>query len=167
MNETISNPQYDLAVIGGGPGGYESALKAARLGMKTVLIERDALGGTCLNRGCIPTKTLLHGAETYRQAASAFSVPAPETLFPSLADHKDQVVSQLREGIRSLLKTAKVEFIQDHASILAPGLLRVGEQQRSAQHILIATGSRPALPPIPGRDPASDDGQAPDGLPAG
>ncbi len=90
MNETISNPQYDLAVIGGGPGGYESALKAARLGMKTVLIERDALGGTCLNRGCIPTKTLLHGAETYRQAAAAFSVPAPETLFPSLADHKDQ-----------------------------------------------------------------------------
>ena len=58
MNETISNPQYDLAVIGGGPGGYESALKAARLGMKTVLIERNALGGTCLNRGCIPTKTL-------------------------------------------------------------------------------------------------------------
>lgn len=152
MNETISNPQYDLAVIGGGPGGYESALKAARLGMKTVLIDRDALGGTCLNRGCIPTKTLLHGAETYRQAAAAFSVPAPETLFPSLADHKDQVVSQLREGIRSLLKTAKVEFIQDHASILAPGLLRVGEQQRSARHILIATGSRPALPPIPGRD---------------
>ena len=73
MNETISNPQYDLAVIGGGPGGYESALKAARLGMKTVLIERDALGGTCLNRGCIPTKTLLHGAGTYRQAAAAFS----------------------------------------------------------------------------------------------
>ncbi len=152
MNETISNPQYDLAVIGGGPGGYESALKAACLGMKTVLIERDALGGTCLNRGCIPTKTLLHGAEAYRQAAAAFSVPAPETLFPSLADHKDQVVSQLREGIRSLLKTAKVEFIQDHASILAPGLLKVGEQQRSARHILIATGSRPALPPIPGRD---------------
>ena len=161
MNDLTRQHDYDLAVIGGGPGGYESALEAARLGMKTALIERDALGGTCLNRGCIPTKTLLHWAETYGQAcrlpglSSALSQSAPADFMADLMEHKDQVVSRLRDGLASLLKSAKVEVIQGQASILAPGQIRVQNGQEriiTAGRILISTGSLPSVPPIPGHD---------------
>ena len=173
MNDQTCNYQYDLAIIGGGPGGYESALEAARLGMKTLLIERDALGGTCLNRGCIPTKTLLYWAEICRQAAE-LPGDLPQALNPgsaafisALMDRKDQVVSQLQGGIRSLLKSAKVEVVQGHGSILGPGKVCIRdmaergpdsfadsgrERMVTARSILIATGSVPGVPPIPGRD---------------
>ena len=103
-------------VIGAGPGGYEAAIEAAKSGMKTALIERRELGGTCLNRGCIPTKTLLHTAELYREVRGASTIGLEaENLRCNMAQlqaRKNAVVEQLRGGIASLMKANKVTVIQ-------------------------------------------------------
>lgn len=148
--------RYDLIVIGAGPGGYEAAIEAAKLGLKTALVERRELGGTCLNRGCIPTKTLLHTAELYREVCGA----APMGLtadgircdMEQLIARKNQVVEQLRGGIASLMKANRVTVIQGSAAIVDSGLVRIDPEgtELAAAHILIATGSTPAVPPIPG-----------------
>ena len=104
-----------LIVIGGGPGGYVAAIRAAQLGLRTVLVERAALGGTCLNRGCIPTKTLLHSASLYRQVlhSAAFGVTASDAGFDYavMDERRRQVVEQLRRGVEGLLKGNGVEVI--------------------------------------------------------
>ena len=148
--------RYDLIVIGAGPGGYEAAIEAAKLGLKTALVERRELGGTCLNRGCIPTKTLLHTAELYREVCGA----APMGLtadgircdMEQLIARKNQVVEQLRGGIASLMKANRMTVIQGSAAIVDSGLVRIDPEgtELAAAHILIATGSTPAVPPIPG-----------------
>ncbi|MBR5969279.1 MAG: dihydrolipoyl dehydrogenase [Lachnospiraceae bacterium] len=151
---------YDLIVIGGGPGGYEAAAFAAHSGMKTALVEKDALGGTCLNRGCIPTKTLLHSAEFYGTLAGE-KTPAGVTAeglrfdLAAMQDRKDAVVTQLREGVAATLKKAKVTVYQGTGTVLGSGLVRVqGEsaEELSAKHILIATGSVPVRLPLPGAE---------------
>ena len=150
--------RYDLIVIGAGPGGYEAAIEAAKSGMKTALIERRELGGTCLNRGCIPTKTLLHTAELYREVSGACAVGLEtENLRCNMAQlqaRKNAVVEQLRGGIASLMKANKVTVIQGSASIVDSGRVRVEPDgtELETEHILIATGSTPAVPPIPGAD---------------
>ncbi len=106
--------EYDLAVIGAGPGGYEAAFEAADLGMKTALVEKDQLGGTCLNRGCIPTKALLHTAEAYHTAGHKFeamglSVTGLDFDALKVFAHKDEIVGQLRDGVGQLLKANKVD----------------------------------------------------------
>ena len=135
-----------LIVIGGGPGGYVAAIRAAQLGLRTVLVERAALGGACLNRGCIPTKTLLHSA--------AFGVTASDAGFDYavMDERRRQVVEQLRRGVEGLLKGNGVEVIHGSAVIQGPGRVRVGEAIYESEHILVAVGARPALPPIPGLD---------------
>ena len=107
---------YDLTVIGAGPGGYEAALEAAKLGLRTALIEKDSLGGTCLNRGCIPTKTLLHSSELYTKICDAerFGISA-EHVLPDLSKiqtHKQTTITTLQKGIAALLKSAKVTVYQ-------------------------------------------------------
>ena len=149
---------YDLIVIGAGPGGYEAALHAARLGLKTALVERRDVGGTCLNRGCIPTKTLLHAAEVYHEAkeAETFGVRAENVDFdlPAVFGRKQAVVEKLRGGVEALLKSARVTLLRGTGTILGTGRVRVtnaeGETEYACANILAATGSVPARPPIPG-----------------
>ena len=159
--------QYDLIVIGAGPGGYEAALHAAKLGLKTALVERRDVGGTCLNRGCIPTKTLLHSAEIYHEAkeAETFGVKAENVGFDLSAvfARKQAVVEKLRGGVEGLLKSAKVDVLRGTGTVLGTGRVRVtsaeGETEYACANVLCATGSVPARPPIPGLELAmsSDD----------
>ena len=148
---------YELMVIGAGPGGYVAALRAAKLGLKTAIVENRDVGGTCLNRGCIPTKTLLHSAEVAREAqeAQALGVTAQATVdFAAAHRRKAQVTQQLREGIEGLFRQQKVDLIRGTGTILAPGQVEVEGKIYSADKILIATGSVPARPPIPGLEHA-------------
>lgn len=151
--------QYDLIVIGAGPGGYPAALKAAKLGKKVVVVERREVGGTCLNRGCIPTKTLLHTSGLYREICGAGGIGIrcgkPELDLPALWQHKDDVVQGLRDGIAQGFKKQKVTLYRGTGRVAAPDTVEVENEDGtvsvfSAANILIATGSRPALPPIPG-----------------
>ena len=150
---------YDLIVIGAGPGGYEAALHAARLGLKTAVVERREVGGTCLNRGCIPTKALLHASGVYEEARSgmALGVQADGLSYDLAAmfAYKQQVVEKLRAGVESLLKAAKVTLLRGAGALTAPHAVTVsGDSQGTytAANILLATGSKPARPPIPGLD---------------
>jgi dihydrolipoamide dehydrogenase len=148
--------QYDLVVIGAGPAGYTAALKAAQLGIKTALIEKDQLGGTCLNRGCIPTKALLHSSRLYRETElwPELGLSCADATFdwPAMQRRKDAVVAQLRAGIAGLLAARQVEVVAGEARITALHLVRIGEEDYQAKRILIAAGGRPSLPPIPGLD---------------
>ncbi len=154
---------YQLLVIGAGPGGYVAALKAAKLGLKTAIVEGRDVGGTCLNRGCIPTKALLHTAEVYTQAKEgAFLGVNAEGIsvdFAAAQRRKNEVTEKLRLGIEGLFKQKKVDLLRGTGTILAPGKVSVDGKEYTADHILIATGSVPARPPIPGLEHAltSDD----------
>ena len=149
--------EYQLIVIGAGPGGYEAAIRAAQLGLTTALIERRDVGGTCLNRGCIPTKAMLHSAQLYREAANfeLFGLHTENTSFDWAKVHqrKNDVVVKLRTGIEQLIKANKIDFFNNSASILWKNDVQLdqGEVIRG-ENILIATGSVPARPPIPGLD---------------
>jgi len=147
---------YDLVVIGAGPGGYVAAERAAQGGLEVALVERDRLGGVCLNWGCIPTKALLASAKRYQHATHSeeFGVEVERATF-NLAKamaRKGEVQDQLRGGIAMLMKKHRVEVIEGEARILRPGLVAVGDRELATGHVLVATGSRPAHPPIPGAD---------------
>ena len=151
--------EYQLIVIGAGPGGYTAALRAAALGMHTAVVERREVGGTCLNRGCIPTKTLLHASQVYRDAVNgaAMGVHAAEATFDmgEIFAYKRSVSEKLRGGIHGLLKSAKVDLIEGTGTITAPGQVAVAAADGTVSHyttqrILIATGSVNVRPPIPG-----------------
>lgn len=150
---------YDIVIIGGGPGGYSCALRAAAYGLKTALIEKDLLGGTCLNRGCIPTKTLLfagsllsHMKEGTKYGIAADNVhPDYEALRARCAD----VTGQLRSGLTRLLKQQKVDVMAGTGRVTAEGEVTVtadnGEETVIyGKDIVLAAGSVPAVPPIPG-----------------
>ena len=152
---------YQLIVIGAGPGGYTAALRAAALGLRTAVVECRQVGGTCLNRGCIPTKTLLHASQVYRDAVDGASmgVHAANATFDmgEIFAYKRGVSEKLRNGIHGLLKSAKVDLIEGVGRIAAPGQVDVtaadGAVSRyTAERILIATGSVNVRPPIPGLD---------------
>ncbi|MDD6552755.1 MAG: NAD(P)/FAD-dependent oxidoreductase [Prevotellaceae bacterium] len=154
----------DLIIIGCGPGGYATAAYAARQGLKTVVIEAGEVGGTCLNRGCIPTKCLVHDAALIRNpwlqqafvahaAHSEFDVDDYlASCFRQAMERKDNVVSQLREGIRTLMSAPEITLVKGMASFVDAHSVRVGDEDYTAPHILIATGSRSKLPPIEGLD---------------
>lgn len=148
--------QYDLIVIGAGPGGYVAAIKAAQMKKKVALIEKDYVGGTCLNRGCVPTKTLLHTAKVLDDIRHGedlgICTAQVELDFNKLKDHKDAVVNQLRSGVESLLKANAVDVIYGEAKFLTPKTLQVNENTYSAEYILIASGSIPSRLKIPGSD---------------
>ena len=146
---------FDLIVVGGGPGGYEAALHAAKLGLRTALIEKDFVGGTCLNRGCIPTKALLHASSVYEEAKNGAALGIscePAIDLSAVYAYKQQVVEKLRGGVEGLLKSAKVAVIKGLGTLTAPHTVAVGETVYTAESILLATGSVPARPPIPGLD---------------
>jgi dihydrolipoamide dehydrogenase len=144
----------DVVVIGGGPGGYVAALRAAELGGKAIVIERDNVGGTCLNWGCIPSKALLSSAELLNQAreASKFGVKIDNVSvdLPGMMKHKEQIVTQLRSGTEFLLKKAKVEVIRDTGRLLKGNVVQVGDRKIKARNVILAMGSVVARPPIPG-----------------
>ncbi|ARK29726.1 Dihydrolipoyl dehydrogenase [Halalkalibacter krulwichiae] len=151
--------QYTVAVIGGGPGGYTAAIRAAQLGGKVVLIERENLGGVCLNSGCIPTKTVLKGVEFSKVhlKAAEFGVRynAPDVDFKKLMEHKGKVVTQLRKGVSHLLQKNEIDVINGTGKVLGSSLIEVtkenGEIEKvSSENIILATGSKAAIPNIEG-----------------
>lgn len=146
----------DVAVIGAGPGGYVAALRARQLGLTVSLVEKGALGGVCLNRGCIPTKALLADAAGFLWARSALKEGIIEALpsanLQAMIRRKDAVVDRLVSGLGKLLSEARAEIVNGTASILEPGVVAVSGKQIAARNIIIATGSRPWVPPIPGTD---------------
>lgn len=128
----------DLIIIGAGPGGYETAIKAAKNGLKTIVINDGPLGGVCLNEGCIPTKTFCHYAG--------------EEPFEKVAERKEAVVKQLQSGVAYLLKNPNITIVEGKASLKDTNTVVVGDTEYKAKSIIIATGSKPALLPIPGTD---------------
>ncbi|HJB12898.1 MAG TPA: FAD-dependent oxidoreductase, partial [Candidatus Oscillibacter excrementigallinarum] len=154
-----SGPKTVL-VIGGGPGGYVAAIRAAQLGAKVTVIEREHLGGTCLNIGCIPTKCLLHSAELVSQIqdqGKEIGVEADNVRvnFPQVIAHKNAISKQLTQGVAGLLKANKVTKIDGEASFTGPKTLSVKKadgtvETMTADAIIVATGSVNAQPPIPG-----------------
>lgn len=146
---------YDVLVLGGGPGGYVAAIKAAQQGMKTCLVEKDELGGVCLNRGCIPTKTLLKTAEVYHTlrhsadfAVRGVDAAALSVDMEKLQQRKKRVVKKLTGGVKLLLKNNNVTVLSGAGSFLDGHSLRVNETEVSAAQIIIATGSVPAALPV-------------------
>ena len=149
-----------IAVVGGGPGGYIAAIRAAQLGAEVTVIESTYLGGTCLNVGCIPTKCLLHSAELLEQIKNqgqkiGVKVTQAEMDFPQVIAHKNEVSGRLVKGISGLLKANKIKKMDGVASFTGEKQLEVtkadGDKERiMADHIILATGSVNATPPIPG-----------------
>ncbi|MEL7647315.1 MAG: dihydrolipoyl dehydrogenase [Sedimentibacter sp.] len=156
MNEQISS---DIAVIGGGPGGYAAAILAARMGANVVLIEKNKLGGTCLNAGCIPTKALLKCTDVYASAAdaSAYGVTyGPVSFdFKKIMSYKNRVVTQLVGGVTHLVKANKIKFISGEGKLMNSNTILVkaedGSQEVHAQNIILATGAKEVV--IPGFEP--------------
>lgn len=150
--------QKDLIIIGAGPGGYEIAAEAAASGRQVTLIEKGELGGTCLNRGCIPTKCLCASASTALTVASAarFGIEASDVKadYAKAAGRCEEVISQLRDGVAAMLRD--VELINGEARICPDRVVEVNGQQLTADRIIIATGSRPAALDIPGAKFAVD-----------
>jgi dihydrolipoamide dehydrogenase len=154
--------QTDVCVIGSGPGGYISAIRAARLGLSVVIVEADRLGGVCTNTGCIPTKALLRSAEVFRLAgdAASYGVQASDVGidFPTMMKRKDRVTGGLSRGIGALLKDAGIQVVNGWGRLVGPGTVEaLGEdltETITAGSIIIATGSSAAIPPVPGMDAA-------------
>ncbi len=152
---------WDIAILGGGPGGYVAALRAAQLGARVVLIEEKDLGGVCLNVGCIPTKALLRSAEVLRQFqhAKSYGIKLDGNVTPdwhAIQTRKGRVVRQLVQGVEMLLSKAGVQVIHGRGKISSATSLQVataeGTQDVKARNVVIATGSRPVQLPLPGMD---------------
>lgn len=145
-----------LLIIGAGPGGYETALAAAKKGVEVVLVEAGPVGGTCLNEGCIPTKSFCKNAQLLEQLreAEAFGVSdlAYNFDFKAVTARKNAVVEQLRSGVESLLSHKLINLVRGSASFKDPHTVVVGDEEYSADYIIIATGSVSASLPVPGAD---------------
>lgn len=152
--------KFDIAIIGGGPGGYTAAIYAAKRNVKVCLIEKGELGGTCLNWGCIPTKTLIHTAESYKNLAYleefGINVNDVDIDWGRALKNKAKIVNNLTKGISSLLRKNKVEVFKGTAQFVDNNTIRIvndkGEQEITADNIIIASGSEPIIIPIKGHD---------------
>src|SRR5437762_9547816 len=162
----MAETSFDIIIIGSGPGGYVTAIRAAQLGFSTAIVERDYLGGICLNWGCIPTKALLRSAEIfhYFQHAKDYGLSAEKVGFdPKAVVQRSRAVSKrLNDGVGFLMKKNKVQVIWGEASIDAPGKITVkprdngpkgalGPGSYQPKHIILATGARPRV--LPGIEP--------------
>ena len=138
---------YDLVVLGGGSGGYACALRAAELGKRVALIEKDRVGGTCLHRGCIPTKALLHAAEIADHARDSASFGVLSTFegidVPGVLSYKNSVVDRLWKGLQSTIASRKIDTIEGSGRLESPTQVRVGDTVYEAEHVVLATGSEP------------------------
>lgn len=147
---------YDLTVIGGGPGGYVAALRGAQLGARVALVEEKRVGGVCLNEGCIPTKTLARSVELLldieRAQEFGILVSEPALDFAKMMARKEMVVERLVSGVEALLQARKVELFKGRGRLLAPNKVAVGGEELSTRSIIIATGAEPGKPPAAGLD---------------
>ncbi|TRY20165.1 dihydrolipoyl dehydrogenase [Tessaracoccus rhinocerotis] len=147
---------FDVIILGGGPGGYIAAERLGHAGKKVLLIEEVALGGTCLNVGCIPTKTLLNAAKTYEHAVhgAPFGVVAGDVTvdWTKMQEWKAEVVSKLVAGVGATEKKAGVTVVDGRGIFNGPGSVSVGDKTYSGDHVILATGSVPVMPPIPGTE---------------
>jgi len=150
--------RYDIAIIGSGPGGYVAALRASQLGASVACIEREHIGGVCLNEGCIPTKALLRSAEVYALAKEAETfgvvVGEPAIDWPAMQARKGRVVEQMVGGVAMLLQRAGVDVIRGEACLSSPTTIAVrledGRDTVTADRVIVATGSRTMAVPSPG-----------------
>ena len=168
----MAEKTFDCIAIGAGPGGYVAAIRAAQLGMNTVVVERGAVGGRCLNVACIPAKAVLRSADIVTEVREAgefgIVVGEPTVDFAAVAERRGKVVSTLTGGVSMLFKKNKIEVIAGEATLTAAGTVRVGEDELSAKAIIVATGSVPrAIPGIEfgGRIIGTEEAWAFDALP--
>src|SRR6478752_1313540 len=159
----MADYDYDVLIIGSGPGGYVAAIRAAQLGLNTACAEgRETLGGTCLNVGCIPSKALLHGSELYEQAVNGtlakFGVKTSkvELDLPALLGEKGAAVTDLTNGVAYLFKKNKVEWLKGYATFKDAHTVEVAGRSVTAKNIVIATGS--SVTPLPGVEVDNDKG---------
>ena len=148
--------QYDVIIIGGGPGGYSAAFEAAKYKMKTCIVEERELGGTCLNRGCIPTKTLVHTADLIREmktvSSSGIQISDPVLDRAALNEKKEAVVGNLRDGLAKQVKAGKIDLAEGRGTIKDFHTVVVNGEELTAENIIIASGSVPSFPPVQGKD---------------
>jgi len=151
----VAEQNFDLIVLGGGPGGYVAAIRAAQLGMKTAVVERENLGGICLNWGCIPTKALLRVSEINHllHNLDAYGFAAKDVSFDlaKIVKRSRDVAKTLSNGVGYLMKKHKITVVMGAGKLVGPGKLAVGDQQLSAKHIILATGARART--LPGLQP--------------
>jgi len=156
--------QYDVLIIGGGPGGYVAAIKAAQLGMATALIEKEAVGGVCLNWGCIPTKAMLKSAKVFDMFRHAKDYGIDSDMdhvkvdYASMIDRKDGIVRKLTGGVKGLLKKNGVTVIEGTANAIDAHHVEVNGETFETRKLIIATGAHPAFPPIKGLKEAYERG---------
>ena len=141
----MAEQSFDLVVLGGGSGGYSAAIRAVELGMSVALVEKDKLGGTCLHRGCIPTKALLHAAEVAdaTREASTFGVKATfeGVDVPAVNAYREEVVSSKWKGLQGLLKARGITVLEGEGKLVAPNAVQVGEERLIGKNVVLATGS--------------------------
>ena len=138
---------YDVVILGGGSGGYACALRAAQLGLQVVLVEKGELGGTCLHRGCIPTKALLHAAEVADSSRESEQFGVRSTFegidMPAVNQYKDGVVARLHKGLQGLVKSRKITYVEGLGRLVSPTAVEVDGQRYEGRHVVLATGSVP------------------------
>lgn len=148
--------QFDILILGGGPGGYVAAIKGAQLGYTVGLVEKETVGGVCLNEGCIPTKTLLKSAKVFRlfQHANQYGIHVdPNAIsfdWQDIQSRKSKVIKTLTDGVKGLLKKNGVTVIQGYGEVLTPKTVRVADQIIETKYLILATGASPIIPNIPG-----------------
>lgn len=147
----MASSAYDVIVLGGGSGGYACAFRAAELGKRVALVEKDKVGGTCLHRGCIPTKALLHAAEIADQARESekFGVRArfEGVDMPGVHAYKDRIVNRLWKGLQGLVRGHSIEFVQGEGRLVSPTQVQAGDTVYEGEHVVLATGSEPRILP--------------------
>ena len=140
-----ATPTHDVVVLGGGSGGYACALRAAELGLSVALVEKDKLGGTCLHRGCIPTKALLHAAEVADSTREAATFGVRATLegidLPAVTAYREGVVARLHKGLQGLVSSRAVDYVEGTGSLEADTTVVVGDRRLVGRHVVLATGS--------------------------
>ena len=148
---------YDVIILGAGPGGYVAAIKAAQKGLKTAIIEKEAIGGVCLNWGCIPTKSLLKSAKVYQQFLHAkdygILVKNIEDItpdWPSIIKRKDKIVRRLTGGVKMLLKKNNVDIYEGFGEVISNNEIKVNDETLKTKNFILSTGASPILPPIDG-----------------
>ena len=146
-NGTDSTAAYDVVILGGGSGGYACALRAAELGLRVVLIERDKVGGTCLHYGCIPTKALLHAGEVADSSRESESFGVKTSFegidMPGVNTYKDGVIAKLYKGLQGLVKSRKIEYVEGTGRVVSADTVEVGDRRFTGQYLVLATGSAP------------------------
>jgi dihydrolipoamide dehydrogenase len=145
VSESAHDQAHDVVILGGGSGGYAAALRAGELGLSVVLIEKDKLGGTCLHRGCIPTKALLHAAEiadaTRESAQFGIKATLEAVDIAGVNDYKDKVVGRLYKGLQGLVKASKITYVTGEGKLVAPDTVEVDGTRYTGRNVVLASGS--------------------------